>query len=115
MPPSFHPLTLDDEDPFEIDDVNRPHLYKHLVSDTGHPTAVGIADIYDIYYNDDPVFFVAEKEGDATWLMIGEVPGLRLLTPLADAESGDVTKCRPIGLYVPSLQQRARYERERNA
>jgi len=32
---------LDPDDPFEIDDQNRPHLYKHLPAVSGRYVAVG--------------------------------------------------------------------------
>jgi hypothetical protein len=106
----FDPDLLDPEDPFEIDDGNRPHLLKHLLTDdTGRPITVGPEDLLDLYLYGDPVFYEAGEEGEADWLMLGMVPGLVLCVPLAPPTSGNFTKCRPIGIYKPSREDRIRY------
>jgi hypothetical protein len=103
---------LDAEDPFEIDDGNRPHLFKHLpVDGRGRPVAVGLEDILDVYLYGDPLFFEANEGGSADWLMVGIVPGLTICVPLAPPNGGDVGRCRPIGIYKASEADRIRYLR----
>jgi hypothetical protein len=103
---------LDAEDPFEIDDGNRPHLFKHLpVDGRGRLVAVGPDDVLDVYLYGDPLFFAAKEGGPADWLMIGMVPGLTVNVPLAPPNSGDARKCRPIGIYKASEVDRSRYMR----
>jgi hypothetical protein len=58
---------LDPDDPFEVDDGNRPHLYKHLPEDDkGRPVAVGPEDVLDAYIYGDPVFYEADPAGART-------------------------------------------------
>jgi hypothetical protein len=103
---------LDPEDPFEIDEGNRPHLYKHLPQDdSGQLVAVGPEDILDAYIYGDSRYYEAKEGGQADWLMIGSVPGLVIIVPLAPPNSGDVRSCRPIGIYKPSVEQKNRYLR----
>jgi hypothetical protein len=103
---------LDDEDPFEIDDGNRPHLFKHLPTDSrGRLVAVSPEDVLDVYLYGDPSFFEAKEDGSADWLMVGTVPGLTICVPLAPPNSGDVRRCRPIGIYKTSEADRIRYQR----
>jgi hypothetical protein len=105
---------LDLDDPFEIDDDNRPHLYKHVpLADGSRLVAVGIEELYDIYVTDLPLFYPAGDDGPADWLMVGEVPTLVLVVPLAPPRSEDVTQCRPIGIYSASQELRAKYLEER--
>lgn len=104
-PERFDYDLLDDEDPFELDWGNRPHLYKHGTLSEG--------DLYDVWDN-EPLFFPAPAEGAADWLMVAEVPGGDILMiPLAKPNSGDPRKARPIGLYEagPSLKERYLEER----
>ncbi len=96
---------LDAEDPFEIDEGNRPHLYKHLPTRRGRSVPVGAGEILDVYLLGDPAYFEAREDDSADWIMIGEAPGLTLLVPLAPPNSGDPTKCRPIGLYAAGHEQ----------
>jgi hypothetical protein len=106
------PDLLDPEDPFEIDDGNGVHLYKHLPEDDqGRFVAVGPEDILDAYIYGDPSFYEANEAGAADWLMIGMVPGLVICVPIAPPNSGDARFCRPIGIYKPSVEDRHRYER----
>jgi hypothetical protein len=42
-------------------------------------------------------------------MMVARVPEGIVLVPLAPARSGDVRKCRPIGIYEPSRALAARY------
>ena len=88
--------SLDLEDPFELDDVNRPHLYKH--------PPYGEEDILDVLVS-DPEFFPADLALEADWLMVGQPPGEPpLVVPLAPPKSGDPSKARPIGIYPASGQ-----------
>jgi hypothetical protein len=103
---------LDSEDPFEIDDGNRIHLFKHLAEDDrGRLVAVGPEDILDVYLYGDPDYEPARADGDADWVMIGTVPGLVVCVPLALPNCGDVRLCRPIGIYKASTAERSRYLR----
>lgn len=101
---------LDDDDPFEIDDFNLPHLYSHATQ-TGIP--LGPDDIYDLW-TADLLFYEATAVGDAEWLMVGIVPGnITLCVPLAPPMSGDVSKCRPIGVYEASVDLKIQYLADR--
>lgn len=103
---------LDPQDPFEIDDGNRPHLYKHLPNDShGKPVPVGPEDILDVYLDGYPAYFEADDSGWADWLMVGMVPALIVCVPLAPPKHGDVSVCRPIGIYKVSEENRIRYLR----
>lgn len=65
---------LDDDDPFEIDAKNLPHLFKHLLMDDGRPVVVTIADVRD-YYGWGGVLYVEgdPERGPAHWLMVCRV------------------------------------------
>lgn len=95
---------LDERDPFEIDDDNRPHLVKHGPFD--------IDDVYDAWAFDAPLFYPAPDGGAADWLMVAEVPGDLLVVPLAQARSGDARRCRPIGVYRPSPRLAEQYRKD---
>jgi hypothetical protein len=106
------PDLLDPENPFEIDDGNRVHLIKHLPEDDqGRPVAVGPEDVLDAYIYGDPIFYKADEDGAADWLMVGMVPGLVICVPIAPPNNGDARRCRPIGIYKPSVEDRNRYLR----
>jgi hypothetical protein len=108
----FNPLDLDPEDPFELDSGNRPHLFKHLLTDdTGRSVAFTEADLLDLYIYGGPAFYEANETGPADWLMLGEIPGIVVQVPLAPPNSGDPAMCRPIGTYKPSAEDRLRYLR----
>ena len=92
---------LDDEAPFEIDD-QAAHLFKHA--------ALGIDDIYDVWRS-DPLFYPAVPP--AHWLMVAEVAGQVLVVPIAPPDSGDPTRCRPIGCYVAAKHLADRYREDR--
>lgn len=83
----FDVEALDETDPFEVDN-QLIHLYKH----------VGM-DVYDILevWTDNPLFYPAREDGPADWLMVGEVPGDRLVIPLMPGSSPN--KAKPIGVY----------------
>lgn len=91
------------EDPFELDNVNRPHLFKH--------NHYGEADLKDIYW--DALYYPAREGDGADWLMVGQPPGEPpLVVPLAPPRSGDPRKARPIGLYPATGQLRDDYLRD---
>lgn len=104
----FDVEALDPEDPFEIDDGNRPHLFKH-VGAARRSIAIGPPELYDIYVADLPLFYPGREDGEADWLMVGSVPELVLVAPLAPPRNGDPSMCRPIGLYSTSRALRQRY------
>lgn len=103
---------LSDDDPFEIDDGNRPHLYKHLPTSKGRTVAVGVEDIYDVFIADQPLFYEGDERGPADWLMVGEVPALTLVVPLAPSNEGVAHRCRPVGLYAASMATRVQYRED---
>lgn len=109
MPARFNINRLDPEDPFELDDDNRPHLHKHLPSSGDRLVSVDESELYEVYLYGDPSFFWARPGDEAHWLMVGEAPGIILLVPLAPPKSKDPSKCRPIGIYAPSKEQLQRY------
>jgi len=45
--------------------------------------------------------------------MVGEVDGPVLVVPLAQPDSGDPTRCRPIDYYTAALQLAIRYREDR--
>ena len=97
LPPRerFNPDLLDPAEPFEIDSVNRPHLYSHA--------QLSEDDLWDVWLSDWRLF-PARNGGEADWLLVARVPGGDCLcAPLAPAKSGDFRKCRPIGLYRASV------------
>ena len=92
---------LHDDDPFEIT-RQLPHLFKH--------EALGIDDIHDVWRS-NPLFYPAKPP--AHWLMVAQVSGTVLVVPVAPPDSGDPTKCRPIGCYVAAAHLAARYSEDR--
>jgi hypothetical protein len=106
MRPRLDIEALDPEDPFELDDGNLPHLAKHA--------PFTAEDLNDILAS-DPLFYEAKSDGPADWLMVGEVPGhfTPVVVPLAKPDSGDPTKCRPIGIYEVTGQFLENYLVER--
>ena len=96
---------LDPEDPFELDDGNVPHLAKHA------PFTAD--DVLDAWMFGEPLFYPAAEDGPADWLMVARVPGALVVVPLAaPPRSGDVRRCRPIGIYVPSHGLAERYRED---
>ncbi|KAA0232048.1 MAG: hypothetical protein EDR02_18760 [Actinobacteria bacterium] len=92
---------LAEDDPFEIDD-QAAHLFKHA--------PLGIDDVAEVWES-DPLFYPAKPPAD--WLMVAEVAGQVLVVPLAEPDSGDSTKCRPIGCYVAADHLADRYRKDR--
>ena len=92
---------LDDDEPFEID-RQAAHLFKH--------PHLGIDDVNDVWRS-DPLFYPAKPP--AHWLMVAEIAGRVLVVPLAPPDSGDASKCRPIGCYVAADHLAARYREDR--
>ncbi len=92
---------LDDEDPFEIDN-QAAHLFKH--------PALGVDDILEVWQS-DPLFYPARPP--AHWLMVAEVAGQVLVVPLAPPNSGDPSRCRPIGCYVAAEHLAEQYREDR--
>jgi hypothetical protein len=92
---------LDADDPFEIDD-QAAHLFKHA--------PLGIDHIYDVW-DSDPLFYPAKPP--AHWLMVAEVAGTVLVVPLAPPDSGDPSRCRPIGCYEAAMHLAKRYKGDR--
>lgn len=78
---------LDEDQPFEIDS-QAAHLFKHA--------PFGIDDLYDVWRS-DPLFYPAKAP--AHWLMIAKVGQYILVVPLAPPDSGELSKCRPIGCF----------------
>ena len=92
---------LNDEDPFEIDEQGAD-LFKHA--------GLGIDDTYDVWHS-EPLFYPAKPP--AHWLMVSEVGGRVLVVPLAPPDSGDPTRCRPIGCYAAADHLAIRYREDR--
>lgn len=103
---------LDAEDPFEIDEGNRPHLYKHLPTDDGDRyVRVGVEDIYDAFWDGDASYFEPANDKGADWLMVATLPGLIICVALAPPNSGDYKKCRPISVFKANAANREKYLR----
>lgn len=101
----FDPELLDDAEPFEIDDANRPHLVKH--------SPYSPDDLFEAWLDPARIFLAAEAAGPADWLLIARLPGGELVQiPLAPARSGAWQACRPIGVYPANRDQIRRYELE---
>lgn len=77
---------LDADDPFEIDDRNRPHLTKHVPFTE--------EDLLDAFF-DDPIVVAAHEP--AHFLMIAAVPGDVIVIPVMPAQRPD--QVRPLGIY----------------
>lgn len=92
---------LADDDPFEIDD-QVAHLFEHA--------GLGADDIHDVWQS-DPLFYPARPPAD--WLMVADVGGRVLVVPLAPPDSGDPTRCRPIGCYEAAERLVRRYREDR--
>jgi len=49
----------------------------------------------------------------AHWLMVAEVAGCVLVVPLVPPDSGDTSRCRPIGCYEAAGQLADQYREDR--
>lgn len=96
---------LDGVNPFEIDKINRPHLFKHYVGATTLEDGLDLLD--EVFIHDNAVFKEADPPAD--WLMVGEIPGGYVIVPIAKSASGDKSKCRPIGLRAATEIEVAEY------
>lgn len=85
---------------------SRSMTRQHTSSST---PSLGIEDIYEVWRS-DPIFYPAQPP--AHWLMVSEVHGRILVVPLARADSGDSTKCRPIGCYDGAAHLATRYRED---
>lgn len=105
---------LDADDPFEVDDVNRPHLYKHAFArPDGSAIRIELTDLLDLWVWNAVLLYPADPtKGDAHWLMLAEVDGVVVTVPLAPAKSGDPAKCRPIGIYKAGAAEQDAYRRD---
>jgi len=65
---------------------------------------------YEVWRS-DPLFYPAKPP--AHWLMVAQVGGRVLVVPLAPADSGERTKCRPIGCYAAADHLAKRYLEDR--
>lgn len=92
---------LDDDWPFEID-RQAGHLFKHPY--------LGLDDVSDVWTS-GPLFYPAKPP--AHWLMVAEVSGQVLTVPLAPSNTGDPSKCRPIGCYIAATHLARRYREDR--
>jgi hypothetical protein len=70
----------------------------------------GPHDVHDVW-RAEPLFYPAKPP--AHWLMVAEVAGRVLVVPLTPPDSGDPSKCRPIGCYVAAEHLAARYREDR--
>jgi len=115
MPGRFDPSKLDDDDPFEVDADNWPHLYKHtFVRPDGRPVRIELPDVLDLYIWNEALYYPADlAKGDAHWLLVGEIEGVMITVPLALPKSGDPAKCRPIGIYPAAADEKDRYIEDR--
>jgi hypothetical protein len=97
---------LDPEEPFEWDPRNTPHAAAHVL--------LGPDDALDAYLLGEPEFFDDDGEGDATWLMVGEIPGTGLIVvPLVESEYSGYSKVRPLGVFEAPLHIIERYYQEK--
>lgn len=100
----FDPALLDPDDPFEIDDGNRPHLAKHA--------PYTAEELVDAWADPGAILLPAAADGPADWLLIAGILGDIVQVPLAAPTDNNPSTCRPIGLYRASRAQIARYREE---
>ncbi len=74
-----------------------------------HP-GLGLDDIGDVWVS-DPLFYPAKPP--AHWLMVAEVSGRVLTVALAPSDTGDPSRCRPIGCYIAADHLARRYREDR--
>jgi hypothetical protein len=92
---------LDDDAPFEIDD-QAAHLFKHATLASTTSTTSG-----------DPTRCSTPPNPRPTGLMVAEVAGNVLVVPIAPPDSGDPSRCRPIGCYPAAQHLVDRYREDR--
>jgi hypothetical protein len=106
---------LDPDDPFEVDELNSPHLAKHLLMSDGRPVIVTISDVRDHYAGGAVQVYEADPDrGPAHWLIVCRIDGVVVTVPILPAKSGDPTKCRPIGLFETTGEDRLAYLEDEN-
>jgi hypothetical protein len=95
---------LDDEDPFEVDQGNAPHLAKHAGCDP---------ELLYSMWAEDPQFHEA-KYRPAHWYMVARVAGTVYCATLMPSQYSGPDKCRPIGLMEapPSMVDDWRNKRD---
>lgn len=100
----FDPELLDESDPFEIDDDNRPHLAKH--------SPYTPEDLGEAWADPDGIFVEAVR-GPAEWFLIASLTGGDIVQiPLAPSRTESWRQCRPIGIYKASQAQQDKYAEE---
>lgn len=85
---TFDPDDLDDDDPFELDDDNRPHLVGHGFDEN---------DLYELW--DGVPEWVPDDRHPGRLKLHGPIPGAYLVVPCGPSRGGDPTKCRPITIF----------------
>lgn len=105
MTERFDPDLLDAEEPFEIDDGNRPHLFKR--------SDLTAQDLHELWVEDAPRLFPADAEFPADWDLVGEITGKGVVVvPLGKPRKADIRKARPITIFAANLETRKRYREE---
>lgn len=99
-PWNFDPAQIDQDDPFEIDERNRPHLAKH--------PPYTEEDLFDAFFG-APLFVRAAHE-PAHLLMIAPIPGDMVVVPIMPAQSAN--QIRPLGIYRASRKHKVAYDKE---
>lgn len=84
-------------------------IQRSLVPTQARSQTLTLDDIQEVW-NSDPLFYPAKPP--AHWLMVAEVAGEVLVVPLAPSDSGDETRCRPIGCYVAAKHLADRYRED---
>jgi len=77
----------------------------------GRQIVITIDDVKDYYpaarfYEGDPA------RGPAHWLIVCRVDGVVVTVPIVPAKSGNPAKCRPIGLFATTGEDRLAYEED---
>lgn len=101
---------LDADDPFEVDQDNAPHLAKHLVMVDGRPVRVSIDDVRALFAWGAVRFYESDQSrGPAHWLIVCRIEDAVITVPIVPAANGDPSKCRPIGLFETTGEDRDAY------
>jgi len=88
MEDTFDPDLLDDDDPFEIDEGNLPHLVGH---------GFGLTDLWELW--EGTPYWSEDEQHPGRLKLHGPIPGDYLVVPCAASSSGDVHRCRPITIF----------------